>query len=135
MSNGYNGLYNFEDEINCNNRHEIRQALIDAFAHLKPSVLRQILYQPMLVNSRFKTLVQEILLEKCSRFAQHSQQWTYNQRQPDLLTRMIQYDKVWEGFPSNDPWFNSKDQNINYFMDRNHALRIEELDFEFYRGL
>ena len=135
MSNNYNGLYHFSDDINRHNRHEMRQALIDAFAHLKPTVLRQILNQPSLINAPFTHMVQEILLEKCSKFAQHSQKWTYNQHQPDLLTRMIQYAQVWEGFPSNDPWFNSEGQSIGYFMDRDYAHRIEEMEHEFYRGL
>ena len=109
--------------------------MIRAFAHLTPKVLRQIIYQTSLPTNQFKQLVEELLAEHCTKFVEHSRKWTYNCRNPDILTRMVQYHRVWEGFASSEPWFNSNDQKLRYFFDINYDIRLDDMDIEFYRDL
>ena len=92
---------------------ELRAYVIRWFGHMKPDVLRQLIHQSTsLPVNRFRQLVEELLSAYCYEFTVHSTRWTYTVPEPDILTRMVQYHTAWEGFPSDEPWFDSHRQRI-----------------------
>ena len=114
---------------------EMRYYLARGLSHLKPAVLRQLIYQTSLPVNLFRQLVDDLLHEHCSEFAEHSLKWAYPDAypvpHPDLLTRMIHYSEAWEGFSSDEPWDNSAHKRIIYFFDTEHATRLAEMEARF----
>ena len=130
---------NDRDVVIRYNQREMRQYIVRMMAHWRPDILRQFIHQSGIPIDQFQQLVEQLLGDKCSRFAEHSKKWiaykTYPTDHPDLLSRMINYHNAWEGFRSSEPWFNSRGKKIRYFFDTQYLERIEEMDSEFYRNL
>ena len=102
---------------------------------MKPDVLRQLIYQTSLPVNQFRLLVDALLNEHCSEFAEHSLKWKYADAypvpNPDILTRMIHYADAWEGFSADEPWNNPEHKRIIYFFDTEHGARIAEMEARF----
>ena len=111
------------------NQREMRHFIIRGMAHWKPDALRQFVFQSGINMTEFNQLMEQLLEVYCSRFAQHSLRWSeyYPERNPSILVRMIHYDAAWEGFPSDEPWHNSRNQKIKYFFDTKYGDRIREM--------
>ena len=122
------------DLIERYNRREMRSFIIRGIAHWKPDALRQFVFQSGINMEEFNQLTEQLLEVACSRFARHSLRWLpyYPTPNPSILTRMIHYDFAWEGFPSDEPWFNSRNQKIRYFFDIKYEVRIQEMLAIFY---
>ena len=121
------------------NQREMRHYIVRMMAHWRPDVLRQFIHQSGIPIQQFQQLVEQLLGDRCSRFATHSLKWkaykTYPTENPDLLSRMINYHDAWEGFASSEPWANSRGKKIRYFFDSQYLERVEEMNHEFYRTL
>lgn len=116
------------DVIRRYSRRDMRYYLARGFSHLKPCVLRQLIYQTSLPVNLFRELVVDLLNEHCTEFATHSLKWEYSRPNPDILDRMVQYQYAWEGFASSEPWSASDRKRIIYFFDTEYQTRLEEMD-------
>ena len=112
---------------------EMRTYVIRWFGHMKPDVLRQLIHQSTsLPVNRFRQLVEALLSVYCHEFTVHSTRWRYTTADPDILTRMVQYHTAWEGFASDEPWYDSSHRRISYFFDDNYEDRLREMEAQFY---
>ena len=119
------------DRVRRYTNREMRYYLARGLSHLKPCVLRQLIYQTSLPVNLFRELVVVLLNEHCSEFARQSLKWEYTSPNADILDRMVQYHAVWEGWKSTEPWHASYRQRISYFFDTEYNQRIEEMEAEF----
>ena len=126
-----------QDVIIRYNQRQMRNFIARGMAHWYPDVLRQFVHESGIDVDQFLLVTEQILETRCTRFAEHSQKWSrnYTTPNPSILDRMIQYPSAWEGFASSDPWFNARGKKINYFLDTQYLVRVEEMDNEFYRTL
>ena len=127
------GRFENRDVIRRYTNREMRYYLARGISHLKPCVLRQLIYQTSLPVNLFRELVVDLLNEHCTEFAAHSMKWVNEYTSPsvDILDRMVQYPMAWEGWTSTEPWHASDRQRISYFFDTEYARRVEEMDASF----
>ena len=127
------GVFADTDVICRYTSRDMRYYLARGFSHLKPCVLRQLIYQSSLPVNLFRQLVIDLLNEHCSEFAEHSKKWGNNYTSPhvDILDRMVQYQAAWEGWESTEPWHDSGRKRINYFFDTEYDQRLAEMEAKF----
>ena len=99
-------------------------------AILKPAAVRQMVEQiDGLPTNQFRILVNQLIRKYCSHFVARLQNWAeYCNRTHDLLFCMIYYHEIWEGFIEDEPWHNSRNQPMTYFLDINYNNRIQEMN-------
>ena len=119
------------DIIRQYSQRDMRYYLARGIGHLKPTVLRQLIHQTILLPNQFHQLVIELLEEHCTRFSEHSLQWEYPTNNPDILTRMIHYDMAWGGFHCDEPWNDSVHRRVHYFYDSEFHVRTQEMESKF----
>ena len=107
---------------------EMRYYLARGFSHLKPCVLRQLIYQTSLPVNLFRELVVDLLNEHCTEFARHSLKWEYVKPHADILDRMVQYSGAWEGWTACEPWHDANHKRIIYFFDTEYQNRVDEME-------
>ena len=128
------GQFMNRDVIRRYSNREMRYFLARGFSHLRPCVLRQLIYQTSLPVNLFRELVIDLLNEHCTEFAAHSLKWEYLNPHADILDRMVQYENVWEGWACDEPWSNSSRKRIIYFFDTEFQSRNEEMVANFLRN-
>ena len=121
------------DRIERYSRSQMRQNIMAGLAILKPAVVRQMIHQTEeLPTNNFRTLVNQLIRRYCSRFVARLESWApVYDRTHDLLFSMIYYHEIWEGFRSDEPWGDSANQPITYFLDLNYDRRIREMENSF----
>ena len=110
---------------------ELQQFIITALGELRPAALLIILQLDLgFSRSRFRNYIMELLQMSCSGFLYHARKWTEDPHlQP--LQIMDTYHLLWEGFPSSEPYSQSRNQKIKYFMDAYRNRRMEEMHAQF----
>lgn len=98
---------------------------------LRPAALKQILEMDLGFDMpMFRTFILQLIKSSCGQFLMHARQWTSNPEYKPIQT-MCDYDMLWEGFSCTEPYFDSKNQKIKYFMDQNRQQRECEMEMQF----
>ena len=126
----------FRPDVDVINRHssrELERSLIRAVATLKPTELRQLINDPFWRGLYSNIMIIAMLKNRTRRWWAHAQRW--RQYAPPNATSyldiMINYHRMWSGFHCDEPWHNSENASIAYFLDRNYEQRLEEADAQF----
>ena len=125
-------MTNSQSVLTYTNR-EVRRSIMAAISVMKPDMLIQIIHQTDLFPvNQFKLLSEQLIRRYCSRFVVRLSQWSqYSPRPDDLLYNMTIYHTLWEGFSSDEPWAESNDKTIAYFLDTNYRNRAREMNARF----
>ena len=103
-----------------------------AIAVLKPTALRQIIIQADYFPGDFPVLAEQLIRKYCKRFVERLDKWKHLSTKPnDLIFNMVYYHQLWEGFSSDEPWSDSENKPITYFLDINYTRRLEEMGNNF----
>ena len=132
MIDGLDKMLPARDVVIRYSRRELRQYIIRDFVHMTPVVLHNLIHNSILPVNQLRQLVEELLGAHCFEFANHSKKWEYSTNNSSILTRMMEYDGVWDGFASSEPWFAAANKRISYFLDINYVTRLREIELEFY---
>ena len=108
---------------------ELERFLARAVGQFTPTTLLQILQMELGVP-HLREVIWRILNRYCSHFLRRARKW---KRNPDLspLETMRDYHQLWEGFHCCEPYHNSRNQKIRYFMNSQHEIRLEEMEDQF----
>ena len=114
------------------NHQLLRRYIMVALGELRPSALRLILQMDLGVDNmpELRRFVKNLISSACHEFLVHARTWADN---PDdrPLEIMEEYHMLWEGFTSDEPYFDSANQQIKYFMDHNRGQREREMRSQF----
>ena len=120
------------DQIIRYSRRQMRRSIMAGLAILKPATVRQLVHQSEgPPTNQFRTLVNQLIRQYCSRWVAHLENHPTYDLKHDLLFSMIYYHEIWEGFRECEPWGASENCPVTYFLDINYDRRIREMDATF----
>ena len=121
------------DIINRHSSRDLERSLVRAISTLKPTELRQLLNDPLWRGLYSNLMVIAMLKNRTRRWWTHAQRWRREMpiNVTSYLDIMINYHRIWSGFHCDEPWHNSENATIAYFLDRNYERRLEEADAQF----
>ena len=110
---------------------EMRRFIMIGLSDFTPQALQQLIESELgTASPQFKLLIIDLLLSYCSRFYNHASRWMVNSKEDPIQT-LKNWHMQWEGFHADEPWHNSKDQPISYFMNINYGARLDEMYSQF----
>ena len=96
-----------------------------------PQALLQLIQMwPTPAAAELQVLIYDLLFSYCSRFFNHASKWTKTAKQDPIYT-LMNWHMLWEGFHCDEPWHDSIDRPISYFMNITYELRLSEMRAQF----
>ena len=110
---------------------ETQRYLLQVLGECRPAAVLQILEMDLGFDMpQFRMAVKRLIILSCGQFLMHARKWTNDPDHRPLQT-MCEYDMLWDGFHSTEPYHNSQNQKIKYFMDSNRPMRDREMEAQF----
>ena len=105
---------------------QMRRFLMLGLMEFTPAALQQLLTTDIGVPvNRLREVIYDLLFHYCTRFFNHAIKWQDDPRQNPIQT-MMNWHNTWEGFPDDEPWADSQNKPVAYFMNIHYSNRLRE---------